>query len=44
MTAAMLEARGLEIGYGESLVVKGVDLAVGAGRIVCLIGANGSVR
>jgi len=39
---SLLEARGLEIGYGESLVVKGVDLTVGAGRIVCLIGANGA--
>ena len=42
MTAPLLDARGLEIGYGESLVVKGVDLAVGAGQIVCLIGANGA--
>ena len=42
MTAPLLEARGLEIGYGASLVVKGVDLSVGAGQIVCLIGANGA--
>ena len=42
MTVPLLEARGLEIGYGASLVVKGVDLCVGAGQIVCLIGANGA--
>ena len=42
MTVPLLEARGLEIGYGASLVVKGVDLSVGAGQIVCLIGANGA--
>ncbi len=42
MTAPLLDARGLEIGYGASLVVKGVDLSIGAGRIVCLIGANGA--
>jgi branched-chain amino acid transport system ATP-binding protein len=42
VTVPLLDARGLEIGYGASLVVKGVDLAVGAGQIVCLIGANGA--
>jgi branched-chain amino acid transport system ATP-binding protein len=42
MSAVLLDARGLEIGYGASAVVKGVDLAVGAGQIVCLIGANGA--
>ncbi|VTZ51053.1 leucine/isoleucine/valine transporter subunit; ATP-binding component of ABC superfamily [Methylocella tundrae] len=42
MSAVLLDARGLEIGYGASVVVKGVDLAVGAGQIVCLIGANGA--
>ncbi len=42
MTAPLLDARGLEIGYGASLVVKGVDLAIRAGQIVCLIGANGA--
>ncbi len=40
--SALLEARGLDIGYGSSIVVKGVDLTVGAGQIVCLIGANGA--
>jgi branched-chain amino acid transport system ATP-binding protein len=42
VSAPLLEARGLEIGYGASLVVKGVDLCVAAGQIVCLIGANGA--
>lgn len=42
MSGALLEARGLELGYGRSLVVKGVDLAVPKGAIVCLIGANGA--
>ena len=42
MTAPLLDARGLEISYGASLVVKGVDLAIRAGQIVCLIGANGA--
>jgi branched-chain amino acid transport system ATP-binding protein len=39
---AVLTARGLEIGYGDGAVVKGVDLTVEAGQIVCLIGANGA--
>lgn len=42
MTGALLQVRGLELGYGESTIVKGVDLSVGAGQIVCLIGANGA--
>jgi branched-chain amino acid transport system ATP-binding protein len=40
--APLLDARGLMIGYGAGDVVKAVDLAVGAGQIVCLIGANGA--
>ncbi len=42
MSPMLLDARGLMIGYGASVVVKGVDLSVGAGQIVCLIGANGA--
>jgi len=42
MTAPLLDARGLEIGYGEGLVVHGVNLCVRAGQIVCLVGANGA--
>jgi branched-chain amino acid transport system ATP-binding protein len=42
MNGALLEVRGLELGYGESTIVKAVDLSVGEGKIVCLIGANGA--
>ena len=38
----MLEIRGLRVAYGGILAVKGVDIEVGAGELVCLIGANGA--
>jgi len=38
----LLEVRGLEVRYGGIQAVKGVDLEVGAGELVCLIGANGA--
>ena len=37
-----LEARGLEVSYGGIRAVKGIDLAVKQGELVCLIGANGA--
>ena len=37
-----LEIRGLEVRYGGIRAVKGVDLDVDAGELVCLIGANGA--
>ena len=37
----MLEVSGLEAGYGDSRVLFGVDLAVGAGEVVTLLGRNG---
>ena len=37
-----LEARGLEVSYGGIRAVKGVDLTVHRGELVCLIGANGA--
>jgi iron complex transport system ATP-binding protein len=37
----MLEARGLSIGYGKTVVGKGLDLSVAAGDILCLLGPNG---
>ena len=37
----MLEAEGLEAGYGDGRVLFGVDLAVGAGEVVTLLGRNG---
>ena len=38
----MLELKSLSAGYGGNAVVRGIDLAVGAGEIVALVGANGA--
>jgi branched-chain amino acid transport system ATP-binding protein len=38
----MLQVRGLEVFYGPIRAVRGIDLDVGAGEIVALIGANGA--
>jgi len=38
----LLEVRGLQAGYGGIRAVKGIDLDVGEGELVCLIGANGA--
>jgi branched-chain amino acid transport system ATP-binding protein len=38
----LLELTGLEVAYGGIKAVKGIDLAVGKGELVCLIGANGA--
>ncbi|OGI46485.1 MAG: ABC transporter ATP-binding protein [Candidatus Muproteobacteria bacterium RBG_16_65_34] len=38
----MLEARALKVAYGAVTAVKGVDLSVQGGELVCLIGANGA--
>src|SRR6266446_1210689 len=38
----LLEVRGLEVHYGGIRAVKGIDLAVDEGELVCLIGANGA--
>jgi len=38
----LLEVKGLEAGYGGIRAVKGIDLEVGEGELVCLIGANGA--
>jgi branched-chain amino acid transport system ATP-binding protein len=40
--AAMLQISGLSIRYGAVTAVDGVDLAVRAGEVVALIGANGA--
>jgi len=37
----MLEIRGLETSYGRSQVLFGIDLAIGAGQVVSLVGRNG---
>jgi branched-chain amino acid transport system ATP-binding protein len=39
---SLLEIRGLEVRYGGIRAVKGVDLSVDEGELVCLIGANGA--
>jgi branched-chain amino acid transport system ATP-binding protein len=38
----LLEVKGLKVAYGGIHAVKGIDLAVGAGELVALIGANGA--
>jgi branched-chain amino acid transport system ATP-binding protein len=38
----MLEVTGLKVSYGGINAVKGIDLRVGAGELVTLIGANGA--
>ncbi|GAA1838579.1 ABC transporter ATP-binding protein [Pseudonocardia ailaonensis] len=38
----VIEARDLQCGYGTLPVVRGLDLTVGAGEVVCLLGANGA--
>ncbi len=39
---SLLQLRGLEVRYGGIRAVKGIDLDVQAGELVCLIGANGA--
>jgi branched-chain amino acid transport system ATP-binding protein len=39
---SVLEVNGLEVRYGGIRAVKGIDLAVEEGELVCLIGANGA--
>jgi branched-chain amino acid transport system ATP-binding protein len=41
-TATVLEVRGLSAGYRGVAVVRGLDLRVGAGEVVALLGANGA--
>ncbi len=40
--SALLEIKGLRLGYGRSDVIAGIDVAVPEGTIVSLIGANGA--
>jgi len=39
---SLLEIQGLAVHYGGIRAVKGIELAVGEGEVVCLIGANGA--
>jgi branched-chain amino acid transport system ATP-binding protein len=41
-SSALLSVRGLRSGYGAVEVLRGVDLDVGAGEIVALLGSNGA--
>jgi branched-chain amino acid transport system ATP-binding protein len=34
--------QGLTVAYGRTIALKGIDLIVAAGQVVCLIGANGA--
>jgi branched-chain amino acid transport system ATP-binding protein len=38
----LLSVEALEVAYGRTAALKGVDLAVEEGKVVCLIGANGA--
>ena len=38
----LLEARNLNVAYGGIKAVKGIDLEIASGELVCLIGANGA--
>ncbi len=42
MTGALLKVEGVETYYGNIRALSGVDVEVGKGEIVCLIGANGA--
>ena len=39
---AMLEVKSLEAGYGETLILRGIDLSVPEGALVAVLGANGA--
>jgi len=41
-TAPMVEAKGVHKYYGSNLVVKGIDLTVAQGEVMCLLGPSGS--
>jgi branched-chain amino acid transport system ATP-binding protein len=40
--APVLEAKGISVGYGPVSVVRDLDLTVGAGEVVALLGVNGA--
>src|SRR3954447_11495977 len=42
LTTPVVRLRDLSVGYGERAVVRDVDLAVGDGEVVAVLGANGS--
>jgi len=42
MSEAILRVEGLHAGYGHAAVLHGIDIRVGTGELVALIGANGA--
>ena len=42
MAQTLLKVSGVKVAYGGIQAVKGIDLVVGQGELVCLIGANGA--
>jgi branched-chain amino acid transport system ATP-binding protein len=42
MSDALLSVSGLSVGYGAIEVLRGIDLEVGAGEIVAVLGSNGA--
>jgi ABC-type branched-subunit amino acid transport system ATPase component len=40
-TKTLLEAKSIEAGYGASQVLFGIDLRIGAGEVLALLGRNG---
>jgi branched-chain amino acid transport system ATP-binding protein len=42
VTDTLIEAKNLSAGYGKMAVVRDIDIHVGAGEVVALIGANGA--
>jgi branched-chain amino acid transport system ATP-binding protein len=42
MSGTLLEVSGLTAGYGRAAVLRGLELTVGEGEIVALLGANGA--
>src|SRR5438128_355297 len=38
----LLDIRGLFASYGDAVILRGIDLSVGEGEIVAVIGANGA--
>ena len=39
---AVLDLRGVRKSFGDNTVLKGINLTVEAGQMICLIGASGS--
>lgn len=39
---SVIEVRNVEFGYGDGLVLRGIDLTVNTGSMVCLVGPSGS--